>query len=33
MEGIVSGIHSNLAASGQKVTRFSSGKAPKTYNS
>ena len=33
MESIVSGIHSDLASSGQKVTRFSSGKAPKTYNS
>ena len=33
MEGIVSGIHRDLSASGQKVTRFSSGKAPKTYNS
>jgi hypothetical protein len=32
MEGIVSGIHRGLSAGGQKVTRFSSGKAPKTYN-
>ena len=32
MERITAGIHRDLSARGQKVTRFSSGKAPKTYN-
>ena len=32
MEQIHEGVHRNLAAHGRKVTRFSTGKAPKTYN-
>ena len=32
MESITAGIHRDLAARGQKVTRFSAGKKPKTFN-
>jgi len=32
MESITAGIHRDLAGRGQKVTRFSAGKKPKTYN-